>query len=252
MTQDSFFFLGSGGAMGIPVVACHCSVCTSADPYNKRLRPSGLLEVEGKRFLIEVGPDFRAQMLQYGVSGCDGLVLTHAHFDHTAGFDDLRAFYFAHKKPLPILLSQETFDELHKRNSYLIQGLVSKLFLFQIIDKEELLFEGVKFQTMHYVQMGMKVTGFRYKNFAYISDVRDGLEALMRPLDGVQTLVVSAPRLVATEAHLSVNEAIVFARSVGAKKTWLMHLAHDIEHKSVSQKLPSDVGLSYDGLRILL
>jgi phosphoribosyl 1,2-cyclic phosphate phosphodiesterase len=100
-SQGHFLFLGTGASMGIPVIGCHCSVCQSDSPCNKRMRPSGLITIDNKKFLIDCGPDFRMQALEHHIDRLDGLILTHAHHDHTAGIDELRALYLRQKIPLP-------------------------------------------------------------------------------------------------------------------------------------------------------
>ena len=119
--NNQFLFLGSGGSTGVPVIGCNCAVCASKNPLDRRLRPSGLLRVQGKTFLIDAGPDFREQALKYHIRSIDGLLLTHSHFDHIGGLDDLRAFNFLQKHKIPCLLSIETFDELKRRYHYLLQ-----------------------------------------------------------------------------------------------------------------------------------
>ena len=119
--KGSFLFLGTSGSTGIPVIGCKCPICTSSDPRNQRLRPAGWVRIGGTSLLIDAGPDLRGQALKYGIDRVDGLLLTHTHFDHIAGIDELRIFYVRHKKPLPCLLSQETYDELKKRYYYLFQ-----------------------------------------------------------------------------------------------------------------------------------
>jgi len=240
--------------MGVPVIGCSCSVCSSNDLHNKRLRPSGLLQIKEKNFLIDVGPDFREQVLHYGIEHLDGILFTHSHFDHTAGFDDLKAFYYMQKKPVPILLSQETFADLKLRFHYLIDGASAKFFDFQLLPSNFgfFVFEGIEWHYMSYFQMGMKVTGFRYRDFAYISDIRDEVEPVITALHGVKTLVLSALRERPSEAHFSLDEAIAFSRAVKASATWLTHITHELDATKTNQKLPPEIQLSYDGLRINL
>src|SRR5690349_18127258 len=121
MDNTRFLFLGTGGSAGVPLIGCSCSVCLSTSPLNKRLRSAGLLKVQGKNYLIDVGPDFREQALKYRIDSLDGVLITHPHSDHIAGIDDLRAYYFLSGKKTPCLLSQATFDEIKVRFPYLLQ-----------------------------------------------------------------------------------------------------------------------------------
>lgn len=255
--QGRFLFLGSGGSMGVPVIGCSCPVCTSNSPNNKRLRSSGLLKVQGKAFLIDAGPDFREQALKYRINHLDGILLTHTHFDHIGGLDDLRVFYFIQRHPLSCLVSQETFEELKVRYHYLMIPLqngktVCTQLDFQILEGDfgKVDFQGVPIHYLTYFQAGMKVTGYRIGNFAYVSDIREYTDEVIEALKGVETLVLSALRFSASEMHFSVEEAIAFARKVRAKKTWFTHIAHDLDHDKTNELLPPDIRMGYDGLEI--
>jgi phosphoribosyl 1,2-cyclic phosphate phosphodiesterase len=249
MVRGHFLFLGTGAALGVPMVACPCPVCHSKSPHNKRLRPAGLIKVGDKQILIDAGPDIRSQLLKYDVKHLDGVAITHPHFDHIAGIDDLRPYAFFSGKPLPCLLSKETFDELTLRHHYLMKG---KLFSFQLLKKEfgKEDFLGLPFHYVSYFQKEMKVTGYRLGNFAYISDIRKYTDEVIEQLKGVKTLVLSALRHASTEVHFGIDEAREFAEKVGAEQTYFTHIAHDIDHEEVSKQLPAHVKLSYDGLEI--
>ncbi len=243
--------------MGIPVIGCTCKVCTSLIPQNKRLRPAGLIDINGKRFLIDVGPDFREQALKYGITHLDGLLLTHVHFDHIAGIDDLRALYFIHKTKTSCLLSKETLDELKVRYHYLFKPMkeystLSAQIEFVSLDKDfgERDFQGIKIEYMSYYQAQTKVTGFRIGDFAYVSDIRTYSEEILHSLEGVKTLVVSALRERPSAVHFSVDEAVEFAQKVGAKKTYFTHIAHELDHLETNKKLPHGIELGYDGLQL--
>ena len=123
-----FLFLGTGASAGVPMIGCECAVCRSSSSYNKRLRSSGLIRIKEKNFLIDVGPDFRAQALHYKINHLTGILLTHAHSDHIAGIDDLRAYYFLHKTKLPCVLSQETKGLNELANDYRMHAIVEDSF----------------------------------------------------------------------------------------------------------------------------
>ena len=240
--------------MGVPVIGCKCAVCRSS---NKRLRPSGLVKVAGKTFLIDAGPDFRQQALKYQIERLDGLLLTHVHFDHIAGIDDLRVFYFLQHRPVPCLLSAETLDELKVRYYYLCRpieksGPISARLEFQILEEDfgKVKFEGINIQNLSYFQSDIKVSGFRIGDFAYVSDIREYSEKVFIVLKGVKYLILSALRHKPSSAHFSIEEGIEFARKVGAEKTWFTHIAHDLDHEKTNRELPSDIRLGADGLEI--
>jgi phosphoribosyl 1,2-cyclic phosphate phosphodiesterase len=253
--QGQFLFLGTGSSPGVPLIGCECDVCRSASFYNKRLRSSGLITIGEKNFLIDVGPDFRAQALKFNITRLTGVLLTHAHSDHIAGIDDLRPYYFLYKTKIPCILSRETFEEVKLRYHYMLTPLaegksISAQLDFRLLPEDfgEFELEGVKFKYFSYFQMGMKVTGFRVGNFAYVSDIRHFSERVIEMLKGVEILVLSALRQVPTAMHFSLDEAVAFSRRVLAKKTYLTHIAHDLEYGLTNSLLPPEVRMSYDGL----
>ncbi len=244
--------------MGIPHIGCPCEVCHSASAFNKRTRSAGLFTIQGKTLLLDVGPDFRMQALRHQITHLDGVLITHTHSDHIAGIDDLRVFYFVEHKKLPCLLSRETLQDIQLRYPYLFRpmpsdgkGIAAQL-EFQVLEHDHgnAVFQGVQFSYFSYFQSGMKVTGFRYGNFAYVSDIREYDEKVFDHLKGVHTLVLSALRHHPTPMHFSLDEAIAFSRRANAKMTYLTHIAHDLDHEKTTALLPSDIRMSYDGLEI--
>lgn len=240
--------------MGVPVIGCECAVCRSPDPRNKRLRPACLLLVEGKRILLDAGTDYRAQALKHHISEIDGVIITHSHHDHTAGVDELRIYPSLTKRPLPFLFSEETYREMKQRFAYIFsEKSTYKLappVTVQVLpgDRGETEFLGVKLGYTTFYQTGMKVTGFRYGDFAYVSDIKEFPETIFEDLAGVKKLVVSALRFTPTALHFSVDDALEFSRKVGAEETWLTHISHDLDHEQTNAYLPEDVRMAYDGL----
>ncbi|MBA3237854.1 MAG: MBL fold metallo-hydrolase [Parachlamydiaceae bacterium] len=256
-TKASFTFLGTGGSMGIPVIGCSCNICKSINPYNVRLRPSGLIRVNGKTILIDCGPDFRIQALTHQIKEIDALILTHAHHDHTAGLDEMRIFTLRSGKPLPCLLSSKTLQELKIRFYYIFNDrysdkgikLTTDLALNCIENSAgELPFEGLNIRYMDYSQGGMQVNGFRFGNLAYVTDIKEYSPDIFSTLEGVEILILSALRHTPSHLHFTVDDAIEFAQRVGAKQTWLTHIAHELEHDRTNVYLPDPIKLGYDGL----
>lgn len=255
--KPKLLFLGTGGSMGIPVIGCKCQVCQSGASYNHRLRPSALLIANNKRILIDCGPDFKEQALRNQLDWLDGIIVTHAHHDHTAGFDELRIYSLRSHQAIPCLLSSDTLIDLKKRFYYIFEAnnLYSTLtakFQLQVLEKERgnTLFLGIDFSYFSYKQGGMQVNGFRCGNLAYVSDIKEYSDSIFEDLKGVETLVISAVRFSPTPLHFSVDEAVDFARRAGAKKTWLMHIAHELDHEKTNAYLPEDIRMAYDGLLI--
>ena len=251
-----FTFLGTGASAGIPVIGCECKVCRSFSSYNKRSRSAALIETATGKYLIDAGPDFRTQALAHDLKSLKGLIITHAHFDHIAGFDDLKALCFRSFDPLPILLSKETSAHVNRMFSYLFTdlstGLSSGRFYEYILPElhGKLEFEGLELSYVTYYQAGMSVNGFRIGNLAYLSDIKEFDSAIFNYLQGVETLIISALRHGPSNQHLSINEAILFAKNIAAKKVYMTHISHDLDHDETNDYLPPHVELAYDGLVI--
>lgn len=250
-------FLGTGGSMGVPVIGCNCSVCTSSVPQDKRMRSSAVLTVGNKRILIDCGPDFRTQALRFKIDTLDGLILTHSHNDHICGVDDLKIYCVRTKKALPCLLSAETECELQRRFYYLFRpsdayhGMTTSFDLKTFEDSRGTIeFLGLKVHYFSYLQLGMTVNGLRFGKLAYVTDIKDYDESVFAELKGVETLVVSALRFSTSPMHLTLDDAVDFAKKVGAKHTWFIHCAHELEYNKVNAYLPENMRLAYDGLTI--
>jgi len=257
LIKGQLLFLGTGGSMGIPVVACTCLVCTSTSAHNKRLRASALCTIGKQKLLIDCGPDFRQQALKYNIDQLDGVIFTHAHNDHTVGVDDLKTFCQKTGRPMPCLLSPETAKELQARFSYLFEekepyaGLMTR-FAMQMLEhsRGDVVFQGVRIHYFSYEQLHMRVNGYRIGDLAYVTDIRVFPPTIFKDLAGVKTLILSALRMESSRMHFSLDEAVEFAKQVGAEKTWLMHIAHELDHKTGNAHLPENIRLAYDGLEL--
>ncbi|MBA2727883.1 MAG: MBL fold metallo-hydrolase [Parachlamydiaceae bacterium] len=255
MKKCRLVFLGTGGSMGVPVIACQCQVCTSLDPHNQRLRPSVLIKTDLQTILIDSSPDFRTQALRAKIQNIDNVIFTHAHHDHTAGVDDLRIFTLRNNFKMPCLLSQETLRDLQKRFYYIFEEIVGKpkfttnLEITLLPEVEgEIAFAGLNIRSFTYRQCGMAVNGLRFGNFAFLTDIKEYDPEIFNFLKGVKILVISALRFTPSIFHLTVDEAIEFAAKVGAEKVWLTHIAHELDHEKTNAYLPEHIRLSYDGL----
>ena len=249
-------FLGTGTSQGIPIIGSDHPVCLSNNPKDKRLRVSILIEWNGKHIVIDVGPDFRYQMLRSNCDRVDAILITHEHSDHVAGLDDIRPFYFRQGN-IPMYASKRVFKALHKRFDYIFETkdkypgapTVNEFEIenqpFQLFDKTV-----IPIEVMH---NKLSVFGFRMDDFVYITDAKTVSETEIKKLKGVKVLVVNALRHEPHLSHFNLEEALAFIKRVNPEKAYLTHISHLLGfHEEVQQTLPENVYLAYDNLQIEL
>ena len=249
-------FLGSGTSQGIPVIACSCAVCTSADTRDKRLRSSILLQVDDKNIVIDSGPDFRYQMLRAGVMHLDALVFTHEHKDHTAGLDDIRAFNYKQGEAINVYAHKRVQDALKKEFSYIFAHHkypgIPQLDLFEI-GHHPFEVAGVPFIPIEVMHFQLPVLGFRIADFTYITDAKTVSDVEKAKIKGTKVLVINALQQEKHISHFTLEEALAFAQEIGAEKTYFTHISHRLgTHQKISKLVPAGVELAYDGLCINL
>ncbi len=249
-------FLGTGTSQGIPVIACSCAVCTSADTRDKRLRSSILLQVDDKNIVIDSGPDFRYQMLRAGVMHLDALVFTHEHKDHTAGLDDIRAFNYKQGEAIKVYAHKRVQDALKKEFSYIFAHHkypgIPQLDLFEI-GHHPFEVAGVPFIPIEVMHFQLPVLGFRIADFTYITDAKTVTEVEKAKIKGSKVLVINALQQEKHISHFTLEEAVAFAQEIGAEKTYFTHISHRLgTHQKISELVPAGVELAYDGLCINL
>lgn len=248
-------FLGTGTSQGVPVIGCTCEVCRSIDFRDKRLRTSVLIEISGHSFIIDTGPDFRQQMLRERVSRLDAVVFTHAHRDHTAGLDDVRAFNFMQDMDMPVYGTKQVLDQLKVEYAYAFVKEyypgIPRLSLHEIRD-EAFRINGVSFLPLPVMHLKMPVLGFRIANFSYITDANYIPPETMARLDGTEVLVLNALQREQHISHFNLEEALEMVAKVGPKKTYFTHVSHKLGlHADVEKELPDDVSLAFDGLEVV-
>ena len=242
--------LGSGTSQGIPVIACQCDVCRSADKHDKRLRSSAMLEVKGKKIIIDAGPDFRYQMLRSGVEDIRAILLTHGHKDHVGGLDDVRAFNWVKQGAVDVYGSNETRDVVYKDFSYAFAAFrypgVPEI-AYHTLDNSPFFIDDIKVIPIPVLHYKMPVLGFRIGNFAYITDAKTIPETSFELLRGVEYLVVNALRKEEHLSHFNLSEALDAIKRIKPKQAWLTHIGHQMGLASeVAKELPPNVKLAYD------
>ena len=243
-------FLGTGTSCGVPTIGCHCYTCSSKDPHDKRLRCSVLIETETTRLLIDCGPDFRQQIMDQPFRKIDGILITHAHYDHMGGMDDIRPYcqfgeINVYADPLarqgmlemlPYCFADHRYPgvpaiqlhEIHKHEAFRIGDL-----------------DVMPFEVMHH---DLPIMGYRIGSLAYITDMKTIDAAEIPYIEGCSTLVVNALREKPHHSHQTLTEAVRFAQRINARQTWLIHSSHDIgRHAEVNASLPQNIQLAYDG-----
>lgn len=260
MAGLSLTFLGTGTSVGVPVIGCDCPVCTSADPRNQRLRSSVLVRAGDIAVLVDSGPDLRAQALREKIMAIDAVIYTHAHLDHVAGFDELRAFCWRKDGPLPLHATDECLETLKTMFGWAFsEQNVFKGYVKpdgRIIDGP-IFYGDLKITALPVEHAAVKTVGFLFeypgsRSIAYIPDVKRIPEETFTRIQGVDVLVVDALRPLPHPTHFCLDEALDAARQIGARETWLTHLGHENEHATLDGQLPSGVRVAWDGLRIEL
>lgn len=245
-------FLGTGTSQGVPVVACNCEVCRSDDPYDQRLRSSVLIEVDGKNIVIDAGPDFRQQMLTARVDRLDAILITHEHYDHIAGLDDIRAYNWVQKKPTDIYAEHRVQLSIKKIFSYVFASKkypgIPQMNLYNI-DENPFSISGTEILPIRGMHYKLPVLGFRIGNFAYLTDMKTIGDDQMKKLEGVEVLAVDALRKEEHISHMNVAEALDVIDKVQPRQGYLTHVSHLMGlQREVSRDLPANVAFAYDGL----
>lgn len=243
--------LGTGTSGGVPSIGCNCPVCRSTDSHDKRLRTSALLETDTTRILIDCGPDFRQQILPHPFRKIDAVLLTHIHYDHVAGIDDLRPFCTF--GDIQLYGDEATTEGLRHNMPYcfgthLYPG-VPLLSLHAIVPHRPLRIGDIDILPFRVQHGAMPILAYRFDKLAYITDMKTMDEEEYPYLQGVETLIINALRFTPVHhSHQLVDDAIRVARRIGAKRTYFVHVTHQIGfHDEANTRLPHGFSFAYDG-----
>ncbi len=258
----SVVFLGTGTSVGVPAIGCQCEVCQSGDPRNKRLRCAILVQWPDaagnpQTLLVDTPPDLRTQLLRERIGLVNAILFTHEHADHIFGLDDVRLFPFRLGAAVPLYCNAQVEARIRKSFDYAFmdrevthEGARPRL-EFKSIDTDA--FEVLGTRVLPIPMMHgphFEVLGFRFGDFAYCTDTNGIPQSSLDRLRGLKTLVIGALRHQPHATHFNVEQAVAVAQQIGAERTFLTHISHDLDHDTTNAMLPPGIELSYDGLRV--
>ena len=249
-------FLGTGTSSGVPMIACDCEVCTSADKKDKRLRSSILVQSEKTTIVVDTTPDFRYQMLRAEVKHLDAVLFTHPHKDHIAGLDDVRAFNFFSKKPMDVYANEMTQHALRREFHY---AFAEKTYPgipkinFQTIDLEPFVIGDILITPILVYHIEMPVLGFRFGKFTYITDAKTIEAQEKEKIKGSESIVLNALRQEEHISHFSLPQAIEMVKELEVPNAYFTHISHQMgRHHDINKTLPEGMQLAWDGLSLMI
>lgn len=248
-------FLGTGTSAGVPMIGCHCDVCTSSDPHDKRSRPSVVISYDNVRVLVDTTPELRLQCVTHKVDMIEAVVFTHAHADHIMGLDDVRRFNALRKGPLDVWATAATHNTLTQCFGYAFKEPSPEMKVFRPHLERRTIdgpfdIAGVRWQPVRLLHAGMDVMGFRVGDVAYCTDVNEIPAESFQHLKDLDVLVLGALQHKKHASHFSLEEAVEAAKGIGAKQTLFTHIAHGLGHAETNRSLPAGMRLAFDGERV--
>jgi phosphoribosyl 1,2-cyclic phosphate phosphodiesterase len=247
--------LGSGTSTGVPVIACNCPVCTSTEPKNKRTRASVAISEGDRLILVDTSPEMRLQVLGAGIKALDAVLYTHLHADHSAGFDDLRAFFFRSRGPIDLYMLPQYIPEMRTRFSYAFentgyQGAVPSVTLHPI-PESSFTVAGFDIEPVRLAHGHVETCGFRFGRFLYATDFKRFPDFIVEKWRGkIDVMVASGIHFGTHQAHSVIPETLALFEALGVKRGIISHLAHDVDYAKHSALLPAHVEFAFDGMTI--
>ena len=246
--------LGSGTSMGVPTIGCDCAVCRSPDPRDRRTRPSVLIEYDGRSVIIDTTPDFRQQAIRENIRRLDAVLYTHAHADHLLGIDDLRPLSFRHKpNRLPLYAHPQAAEFIRSMFRYIFDadykfGGLPQVELRPMEDTVELF--GARFEPIVLIHGEAEIYGYRFGSAAYLTDHSHIPESSLSKLDGLDVLFLDALRYKPHPTHSTVGDSLETVARLRPQRAFFTHICHDLPHEATNARLPGNVELSYDGMKL--
>jgi phosphoribosyl 1,2-cyclic phosphate phosphodiesterase len=245
--------LGSGTSMGVPTIGCDCAVCHSADPHDKRTRPSVLLEYGGRFVLIDTTPDFREQAIREHIRQVDAVIYTHTHADHILGIDDLRPLSFHRSGKIPLYARPEAADFLRSMFRYIFEadykfGGIAQLELVNVDGPFELF--GARIDPVAVIHGETEINGYRIGSAAYLTDFSEVPEKSFEQLRDLDILFLDALRHKPHPTHSTVANSLRIVEELKPQRAFFTHICHDLPHAATNAMLPDNVRLSYDGMKL--
>lgn len=245
--------LGTGTSVGIPMIGCSCYVCQSEDTRDKRLRTSINILTKNTSLQIDIGPDFRQQVLRSQITRIDAILLTHHHADHTSGLDEIRAFNFSQDQLIPIYAENYVLEDLKLRFDYIFGGVnypgLPNLKLQLVEPGNSVNISGIDVLPVRIMHGELPILGYRIGNFAYITDANFIDEVTLSQLQDLDILIINALRQKLHHSHFSLQQSLEMIKVINAKKSYITHISHQMgTHQETELKLPTNVSLAFDGL----
>ena len=253
MPHGRVIMLGTGTSHGVPMIGCKCATCRSTDPHDHRFRPSIYLDIgDQARILVDTATDLRQQALANEISRIDAVLFTHAHADHILGLDDLRSFNALQGFAIPCYGNREALAAIRRQFSYVFEGSlqqgggVPQLVVHEIAGPFSI--GGIHIVPVPLWHGKLPILGFRFGNFAYLTDCNRLPDEAWGLVQGVEVLVLDALRDAPHDTHFTLGEAIAVAERIAPRRTYFTHMTHDLPHAKTNARLPAGMELAYDGL----